>query len=89
MPPARKRAMSACCELEATERPEIVAMASQPASHRRRPMEIAIFIASGAGKYQWTYHALPDLLVCKSCSEVACGLYRPLACIMAWAHRKV
>ena len=87
MPPTRKRAVSACCE--AAEGPETVA--SQPASQRRRSMEVAIFIVDGTDKYQWTAHALTNLLVCRSCSGVACGLYRPLACIMimAWAHRKV
>ena len=85
MPATRKLDVSAC--YEAAERPETVA--SQPASHRRRPLEVAIFILDGTKKYQWTEHALTNLLVCRSCSEVACGLYRPLACIMAWAHRKV
>ena len=48
-------------------------------------------IVDGTNKYQWTEHALTNLLVCRSCSGVACGLYmyRPLACVMAWAHRKV
>ena len=63
--------------------------ASQPASHRRRPLEVAIFILDGTEKYQWTEHALTNLLVCRSCSERAGGLCRPLACLMAWAHRKV
>ena len=63
--------------------------ASQPASHRRRPLEVANFILDGTEKYQWTEHALTNLLVCRSCSERACGLCRPLACLMAWAHRKV
>jgi hypothetical protein len=65
--------------------------ASQPISHRRRPVEVAIFIADGNEKYQWTDHALmiTNLLVCRSCSERACGLCRPLACLMAWAPRKV
>ena len=63
--------------------------ASQPASHRRRPLEVAIFIVDGTNKYQWTEHALTNPLVCRPCSEVACGLYRSLACVMAWAHRKV
>ena len=63
--------------------------ASQPASHRRRPLEVAIFIIDGTDKYQRTEHALTNPLVCRSCSEVACGLCRPLACLMAWAHRKV
>ena len=87
MPPKRKLAVSAC--YEATERPKTVA--SQPASHRRRPLEVAISIADGTNKYQWTEqcHALTNLLVCRSCSEVACGLYRTLACLMVWAHRKV
>ena len=89
MPATRKLAVSAC--YEAAERPETVASqpASQPASHRRRPLEVAIFIVDGTNKYQWTEHALTNLLVCRSCSEVACGLCRPLACLMAWAHRKV
>ena len=85
MPPTRKLAVSAC--YEAAERPETVV--SQPATHRRRPLEVAILIVDGTNKYQWTEHALTNLLVCRSCSEVACGLYRPLACVMAWAHRKV
>ena len=83
MPTTRKHAVSA--SYEAAERPKTVA--SQPASHRRRPLEVAIF--DGTNKYQWTEHTLTNLLVCRSCSEVACGLCRPLACLMAWAHRKV
>ena len=61
MPPARKRAVSACCE--AAERPETVA--SQPAScsHRTRPLEVAISIVDGTDKYQWTEHALTNLLI--------------------------
>ena len=86
MPLARKRAVPACNCCGAIERPETVA--SQPASHQRRPLEVAIFIVDGTDKYQWTEHALTNLLVCRACSEVACGLYRPLACLMAWAHRK-
>ena len=62
--------------------------ASHPPTHRRRPVEVAIFIVDGTDKYQWTEHALTNLLMCRSCSEVACGLCRPLACLMAWAHRK-
>ena len=85
MPPTRKLAVSAC--YKAAERPE--AVASQPASHRRRPLEVAIFIIDGTDKYQGTDHALTNLLVCRSCSEVACGLCRPLACLMVWTHRKV
>ena len=85
VPPTRKGAVSA--SYEAAERPKTVA--SQPVSHRRRPLEVAIFIIGGTDKYQQTDHALTDLLVCRSCSEVACGVCRPLACIMAWAHRKV
>ena len=83
MPPTRKLTVPAC--YEAAERTETVA------SHRRRPLEVAIFIVDGTNKYQWTEHALTNRLVCRSCSEVAmaCGLYRPLACLMAWAHRKV
>ena len=63
--------------------------ASQPASNRRRPLQVAIFIVEGTDKYQWTDHALTNLLMCRSCSEVACGLCRPIVCLMAWAHRKV
>ena len=48
MPPARKRAVPAC--YEATERPKTVA--SQPASHRRRPLEVAISIVDGTNKYR-------------------------------------
>ena len=48
LPPARKRDVSAC--YEAAERPETVA--SQPASYRRRPLEVAIFIVDGTNKYQ-------------------------------------
>jgi hypothetical protein len=52
-------------------------------------LEVAIFIVDGTKKYQWTDNALTNLLVCRSCSERACGLCKPLACLMAWAHRKV
>ena len=48
MPPTRKLAVSA--RYEAVERPETVA--SQPASHRRRPLEVAIFIVDGTNKYR-------------------------------------
>ena len=85
MPPTRNRAVSA--SYEAAEWPKTVD--SQPASHQRSPLEVAIFIVDGTGKYQWPEHALANLLMCRSCSEVACGLCRPLACLMAWAHRKV
>ena len=93
MPPTRKLDVSAC--YEAAERPETVA--SRPASHRRRPLEVAIPIADGTNKCQWTGHALTNRLVWGSCSDhgVAYGLcmYRPLAyaclMIMAWGHRKV
>ena len=85
MPLARKLDVSDCHE--AAERPETAA--SQPASHRRRPLEVAIFIVDGTNKYQWTGHALTNRLVCRPCSEVACGVYRSLVCLMAWAHRKV
>ena len=57
MPPTRKHAVPACCE--AAERPETVA--SKPASHRRRTLEVAIFIVDGYDKYQWTEHALTNL----------------------------
>ena len=46
MPPKRKIAVSAC--YGAVERPETVA--SQPASHRRRPLEVAISIIDGTNK---------------------------------------
>ena len=59
MPATRKLAVSAC--YEAAERPETVA--SQPASHRRRPLEVAIFIIDGTDKYQRTEHALTNLSV--------------------------
>ena len=85
MPPARKRAVPACCE--AAERLDPVASQAM-ASHRRRPLEVAIFIADGANKYHWMEHARTNTLVCESCSEVVRGLYRPLACLMAWAHRQ-
>ena len=61
MPAARKLAVSAC--YEAAERPETVA--SQPASQRRRPLEVAIFIVDATKRYQWTEHALANLLVCE------------------------
>ena len=48
MPPTRKLAVPAC--YEAAERPETVA--SQPASHRRRPLEVAVFIVHGTNKYR-------------------------------------
>ena len=48
MPPTRKLAVSTC--YEAAERPETVA--SQTASHRRRPLEVAIFIVDGTNKYR-------------------------------------
>ena len=67
----------------------MVMTGGQPASHRRKPLEVAIFIVDGTNKHQWTEHALTNLLVCRPFSEVACGLYRPLGCVMAWAHRKV
>ena len=86
MPSARKRDVSA--SYEAAERPETVA--SQLASHRKRPLEVAIFIAGGTDKYQWPAHALTNILVYRSCSEVAYGLCRPIGCLMmAWANRKV
>ena len=47
MPATRKLAVSAC--YEAAERPETVA--SQPASHRRRPLE-ELFIVDGTNKYR-------------------------------------
>ena len=60
----------------------------QPA-HKALEVAIAIFIGDGTNKYQWTEYPLADRLVCGSCSEVTCGLCRPLACLMAWtpAHR--
>ena len=42
----RKRDVSASYDCEAAERPETVA------SHRRRPLEAAIFIVDGTDKYQ-------------------------------------
>ena len=81
---------------EAAERPKTVA--SQPASHGQlqppKKLGVAIFIIDGTGKYQQTERALTNLLVCRPCSGVACGLCRPLGLglarlmIMAWAHRK-
>ena len=67
---------------EAAERPRTVT------SQRRRPLGVAISIIDGTGKYQRTKHAPTNsnLLVCRSFSEVACGLCRPIACLMAWAH---
>ena len=44
--------MPATRKHEAAERPETVPVASQPASHRRRPLEAAIFIVDGTDKYQ-------------------------------------
>ena len=54
MPSARKRAVSG--SYEAAEGPETVA--SQPASHRRRPLEVAIFIADGTNKYRLNERAV-------------------------------
>ena len=50
MQPTRNRAVSAC--YEAAEQPKTVDVASQPASHRRRPLEVVITIADGANKYR-------------------------------------
>ena len=63
MPATRKLAVPAC--YEAAERPAPDTVASQPASHRRRPLEVAISIADGTKKYQRTEHALTNLLVCR------------------------
>ena len=51
----RKRDVSASYNREAAERPETVA------SHRRRPLEAAIFIIDGTDRYQWTEHALTNI----------------------------
>ena len=59
-------------------------MIRPPPPHRRN-------LNDACSLCQWTEHALTNLLVCRSCSEVACSLYRPLACVMAraCAHRNL
>ena len=63
MPRTRNRDVSD--SYEAAAWPKTVA--SQPASNRRRPLEVAIFIVEGTDKYQWTDRALANLLMCRSC----------------------
>ena len=91
MPLARNRDMPA--SHEAAERPETAAAdrrpTSQPATEEapwRSQSSSSLVPANASGK---SMHAPANLLVCRSCSEVACGLCKPLACLMAWAHRNV